>query len=189
MKYHLLLLAVFQAATTIRTTAAIECHPEPILPPPRNLARSPSVQEALASLTAALDAAIRGDIRAGWDTNNVSLSIGLVSIGQDDPSVPLWEYHHLAAGNVEGTTSLDRNSQYLIGSVSKVLVDAVLLRSGVEMHTPILEFLPALGESGSGSENEESLIDWGEITLGDLAGQMAGIPVNCKFLGLDDFSL
>jgi hypothetical protein len=174
--YHLPLLIALQATTAL----AIECHPEPILPPPRNLARSPAVQEALATLSATLDGAIRGDIRAGWDTNNVSLSIGLVSIGQDDPSIPLWEYHHLAAGNVEGTTLLDRNSQYLIGSVSKVLVDAVLLKSGVEMHTPILELLPALG--GSEDEEEESLIDWGEITLGDLAGQMAGIPVNCKFL-------
>jgi CubicO group peptidase (beta-lactamase class C family) len=156
------------------TALALECHPQgPILPRPRNLARSASFQAALVNLTRTLDAAVTGEIRAGWAISNVSLSIGLVSLDQNDASMPAWEYHHLASGNVNGTKVLDRHSQYLIGSISKVVSDAVLLRSGVTIDDPITKHIPSL-------DNASSLISWDNITLRALASQLSGIPPNCE---------
>lgn len=154
---------------------AMECRPEgPIVPPPRNLKESAPFQRALANLTATLDSAFKGEIKSSLDAQNVSLSVALVGLDQTDASTPLWEYHHLGSGNVNGTKSLDRHSQYLVGSVSKVITDAVLLRSGVNMDDPVTKYLPSLA-------NETSRIDWKSISLRALGGQLAGIPANCMF--------
>lgn len=159
---------------TLPAVTALECHSEPILPPPRSLGQSKTFKTALDGLADKLNAAVHGKIVAGWDINNISMSIGIVGLDQDEPGVPVWEYHHLAKGNVNGTKKLDRHSQYLIGSVSKVITDAMLLRSGVDLDRPIIDFLPEL-------RNGSSLIQWEDITLRALAGQVAGIPANCEF--------
>lgn len=159
----------------IPVALALECRPEgQIVPPPRNLKQSDTFQKALANLTATLDSAFKGEIRSSLDAQNVSLSIALVGLDQTDASTPLWEYHHLGSGNVNGTKSLDRHSQYLVGSVSKVITDAVLLRSGVNMDDPVTKYLPSLA-------NNTSRIDWKSISLRALGGQLAGIPANCTF--------
>ncbi|KAL1841761.1 hypothetical protein VTJ49DRAFT_6599 [Mycothermus thermophilus] len=153
----------------------IECRPEgPIFPRPRGLSQSEPFRDALANLTETLDSAFSGKIRVGWDIRNVSLSIAVVGLDQEDPSTPLWEYHHLAPANVNGTRSLDRHSQYMIGSISKVITDAVALRSGVNLDDPITKYLPELSSNAS-------LIDWNTITLRALGGQLAGIPPNYGF--------
>ncbi|RYO81965.1 hypothetical protein DL766_009364 [Monosporascus sp. MC13-8B] len=157
------------------TVLALECRPEgPIYPRPRNLSESKTFQEALANFTAILNGAFNGDIRTGWDIHNVSLSTGIVGLDQTDASTPLWEYHHLASGNINGTQSIDRHSQYLIGSVSKAISDAILIKSGVSMDDPVTKHLPAL-------KGHDSLIDWESISLRALGGQLAGIPPNYGF--------
>jgi len=162
-------------------TALLECHSEPVLPLPRNLGQSATFKAALDGLANKLDAAVRGEIKAGWDINNISLSIGIVGLDQDEPGLPVWEYHHLAKGNVNGTKNLDRHSQYLIGSVSKVITDAMLLRSGVDLDRPITDFLPELRSVNNMNGSSLIRIRWEDITLRALAGQMAGIPTNCEF--------
>lgn len=153
---------------------ALECRPKgPILPRPRNLAQSDKLNIALDTLTTTLNSAFNGEIRAGWDIQNVSLSMALVGLDQTDASTPLWEYHHLASGNINGTKSLDKHSQYLIGSVSKVITDAVLIRTGVNMDDPVTKHLPVLN-------NDTALIDWNNISLRALGGHLAGIAPNCE---------
>lgn len=158
----------------IPAALAIECRPKGLIfPRPRNLKQSETFQSALDTLTTTLDAAFSGEIRAGWDIRNVSLSMALVGLDQTQASTPLWEYHHLASGNVNGTRSLDKHSQYLIGSVSKVITDAILMRTGVNMDDPVTKYLPVLN-------NDTSLIDWKNISLRALGGHLAGIPPNCE---------
>ncbi|KAL2264504.1 hypothetical protein VTJ83DRAFT_7014 [Remersonia thermophila] len=153
----------------------IECRPEGVIfPRPRGLNQSEVFRYALANLTKTLDSAFNGNIRVSWDIQNVSLSIAVVGLEQEDPSGPLWEYHHLAPANVDGTRSLDKHSQYMIGSISKVITNAVALRSGVNLDDPITKYLPELN-------SDESLIDWNSITLRALGGQLAGIPPNYGF--------
>ena len=155
--------------------AALECHPESALvPPPTDLAHSKPFQRSLSNLTDALDAAVRGKLKSGFDPHNVSFSVGVVSLDQSEPGVPLWEYHHLAPTNVNGTKSIDRNSQYLIGSVSKVISDAILIRSGVNLDDPITEYFPSL-------KNSTTPTRWENITLRGLSSHLGGIAPHCKW--------
>lgn len=157
------------------STADLLCRPEgPVVPRPRQLSVSPIFNSAVSNLTSTLDLALNNSINPGFSTDNVSFSVGVVSLAQSNPAVPLWEYHHLSAANTNGTTTLDRDSQWLIGSVSKVLSDAVLLKSGLDLDSSITDYLPELSKG-------ESKIPWGNVTLGALAGQLSGIPPNCRF--------
>ena len=51
--------------------------------------------------------------------------------------------------------------------------DAIFLRSGVNPDEPITKYLPALADA-------KSLVSWENITLGALAGQVAGVVPNCE---------
>lgn len=153
-------------------SAALDCRPNgPVVPRPTDLSNSPIVAEALSDLTSALQQAVDGEINAGFPVENSSFSLAVVSTSQDDPGIPLWEFHHLAPSNVNGTRDLGRDSQYLIGSVTKVFSDLLLLKSGVDPDTPAREHLPSL---------ENGRIDWDQITLRDLGSHQAGIPTNSE---------
>jgi len=170
---HILFLSLLLAGHGL---ASLECRPEgPVVPAPRSLAKSSIFRDAASNLTEALDRATKGEIQAGWAVENTSFSLGLVSLDQESSALPVWEYHHLSPANVNGTKQVDRDSQYIIGSVSKVITDAIMLRSGVDLDKSITEFLPELG-------NTSSLISWENITLRALASQQAGIPPNCGHL-------
>jgi CubicO group peptidase (beta-lactamase class C family) len=168
-------LAALLPFATLTHATTLECRPPgPVVPPPRSINTETLFTEAADNLTTLMDAAIAGEIVAGWPVENVSFSLALVTWDQPDRAVPAWEYHHLSPNNVRGTTELDRDSQYLIGSISKVVTDYILLKSGVDPDTPVSTFFPGLAD-------ETSLIAWGEITLRHLAAQVAGIPPNCMF--------
>ncbi|KAI1427779.1 beta-lactamase/transpeptidase-like protein [Xylaria sp. FL1777] len=155
--------------------AMLDCRPPgPVLPKPRCIDGHVRLATATDKLTTSLEAALAGDIEAGWPVENTSFSIGIIMYDQDDKAVPVWEFHHLSPRNVNGTRHLSRDSQYLIGSISKVISDYILLRSGLNLDEPIAMFLPELAD-------ENSLIPWENITLRHLANQVAGIPPNYGF--------
>ncbi|KAG5763731.1 hypothetical protein H9Q72_008192 [Fusarium xylarioides] len=161
------------------TSAELKCRPEgPVLPRPTALTKSPIFQVAAANLTETLNAALSGSIAAGWPTNNVSFSLAVVSADQEEPGVPIWEYHHLAAANTKGTKKLDRDSQYLIGSITKVFTDYLLLNSGMDLDASVTEYLPGLGG--------KSKIQWRDVSLRMLASYLGGTPAN---YGFSDFYL
>ncbi|RSM00792.1 hypothetical protein CEP52_008920 [Fusarium oligoseptatum] len=155
--------------------ANLKCRPEgPVLPRPTAFAESAIFKEAAANLTDTLDAAVSGSIIAGWPVNNVSFSLAVISADQDEPGVPIWEYHHLASANENGTKDLDRDSQYLIGSVSKVIASYVLLKSGVDLDAPVTKYLPKLGD-------KKSTIWWRDVSLRMLASHLSSAPANYGF--------
>lgn len=150
------------------SVSALRCHPEgPILPKPTSLKTSPIFTTAALNLTNILDAAIAGNITAGWPVNNVSFSLAVVSADQDEP---IWEFHHLAA-STKGTKKLDLDSQYLIGSISKVFTTYLLLKSGLDLDARVTDVLPGLGG--------ESRIEWEGVSLRMLATYLSGAPANC----------
>lgn len=167
------------AALPALVSASLPCRLEgPVLPqiPLASLSSSSIIQEAAANLSATLDAALEGTINAGWETANASFSLGLVSAHQDGgPGIPLWEYHHLAEANTRGTDVIGRDSQYLIGSITKAISDYIMLQSGVDIDRPVTDYLLVLGEDGS-------RIQWRDVTLRMLASHLAGVPVNCTSL-------
>ena len=48
------------------------------------------------------------------------------------------------------------------------------MRSGIDFDDPVTKYLPSLA-------NKTSLIPWENITLGAIAGQVAGLVPNCRF--------
>lgn len=167
--------SVFFAASA---HAKVSCYPAgPIVPAPRNLkvAGSTIFSEAVNTLSKAYDDAVSGCLDVQWPVDNVSFSVAVVSLGQTDAHTPIWEYHHLAKGNTRGTQNLDRNSQWLIGSISKVFTDYLMLRTGIDMDKFVVEFLPEL-------RNMSSKIPWNDVTLKMLGSHMAGVTADCKLL-------
>ena len=155
--------------------ATLDCRPPgPVVPRPHNVSHQSLFMRATEYLTNALKEAIDGKIEAGWPVENTSFSIGIVTLDQPEKAIPAWEYHYLAQNNVNGTQNLTRDSQYLIGSISKVLSDYILLRSGVDPDAPVSQYLPKL--------NNTSKIHWKDVTLRQLGSHLAGIPANCKLI-------
>ncbi|KAM0815970.1 hypothetical protein AB5N19_01771 [Seiridium cardinale] len=152
--------------------ASLDCHPPgPIIPKPRDISGHDLLIQAIANLTTSLNSPLNGTIPAGWPVKNASFSISLISWDQLEGAVPAWEYHCLSPNDINGTKNLTRDSQYILDTISKVFTDYILLRSGLELDSPITDYLPVL-------ENDSSLISWADTTLRQLASQVAGIPPN-----------
>jgi len=147
------------------------------LPRPTDLSHSQIIQDATANLTQALDSAISGTTKAGFEVSNTSFSIALVSpfdkASNEFNDNIIWSYHHLGKNNVQGTKHIDDDSQYLIGSVSKVFSDLLLLKSDINLGDPITKYLPGLDKDGSH-------IQWNNITFSALSNHLAGIPSNLR---------
>lgn len=158
--------------------AGLTCRPEgPVLPKPTSLDSSPSFRSAASDVTSVFESVINGTTNVTWAASNTSFSVAVVSLDQDDPGVPIWEYHHLSPKNTNGTKHINRNSQYLIGSISKAITDYAMLQSGIDIDAPVTKYLPLLGDSASN-------IAWNNITLRMLGSHLAGVPANCKSSGV-----
>ncbi|KAH6692193.1 hypothetical protein F5X68DRAFT_258917 [Plectosphaerella plurivora] len=155
--------------------ANLSCRPDgPVTPRPTNLGQCESFRQVADNLTSIFNKAVAGELRAGWAVENTSFSLGLITFDQDDPGVPIWEHHHLAGGNVDGTKHIGRDSQYLIGSISKVFADLALLKSGLNLDDAVTNFLPALA-------NSSSKIQWEKISLRSLGDHLSGISSSYGF--------
>ncbi|KAJ5754150.1 uncharacterized protein N7511_008303 [Penicillium nucicola] len=157
----------------------------PLVPRPTNLRNAKIVQDATASLSQNLDDALSGKIKAGFDVDQSSFSIGLISSQKRSASLTdgghVWSYHHLGKNNVNGTKIADENSQYLIGSISMLFTDVLLLKSNIDLNSPITKYLPTL-------QGSQSLIQWDNITLSALSNHLSGIPSNLPS-SFDSYSL
>ncbi|KAJ6008766.1 hypothetical protein N7522_003782 [Penicillium canescens] len=147
----------------------------PLVPRPTDLGKAKIIQDATAKLSQTLDDALAGKIKAGFDVDQTSFSIGFISPQKGNATLAngglIWSYHHLGKNNVNGTKIADENSQYLIGSVSKLFTDILLLKSNINPDDPITKYLPSL-------QGTQSLIQWDNITLSALSNHLAGITAN-----------
>lgn len=156
-------------AVLIATVSAICPIEGPLIPRPTNLSKSIPVSAATKNLTEALQSALDGMISAGFDTANTSFSVGIVSL---ESATPIWEFHHRGSANVNGTSKIDADTQYLVGSISKMISDLMVLKTGVDRESKITDFLPEL--------RGKSAIDWESINFEALAAHLSGIPPNCE---------
>lgn len=66
------------------------------------------------------------------------------ALGLVDPeyeACSIWEYHHCARNDTQGPV-VTGDTQYLIGSVSKVFSALVLLKTGVDTQSRVTDFFP-----------------------------------------------
>ncbi|KFY17331.1 hypothetical protein V492_00741 [Pseudogymnoascus sp. VKM F-4246] len=144
------------------------CPPDgPLLPRPSTLASQAAFKAAESKLSHILDSVVKGKIEGGFPIENTSFSISVTTL-DDKHGKPAWEYHHRGANNVKGTKKVDGDTQYLIGSVSKVFTDLLLLKSGLNLDDPITKYLPEL-------ISNDSLIRWEDISLRALGAHLGGI--------------
>lgn len=144
-------------------------------PPPERLSSEPSLQAAFKSLDSTLVKQATTDLYKG-----VSYSISVFSASEDDL---LYQFHHTSPwvkNATKGTNKIDADSIYRIGSISKYLTMYTwLINAGDRnFYDPISDHLPALSSLAAQSSDVSPL--WDEITVGDLAGQMAGLSRDCE---------
>lgn len=134
--------------------------------------------------TKQVENALKTNARA-YSLNETSLSIGMFSTSEDGL---LYQYHYtdaLLANSSQGARTVDANSIYRIGSISKLLTMYMFLIEDGDRHfnDPIVEHVPALREVGHAWNPITP--KWNDITIGDLAGEMAGLADD---FGLEDFA-
>ncbi|KAK6337188.1 hypothetical protein TWF718_009971 [Orbilia javanica] len=161
---------------SLQTSSPPRCAVEgALLPRPTNIRNHPSFQSASSKLSSYFTAALLGNISAGFDTINTSFAVAFISLESSKlQSRPIYTYTHLSPANKEGTRKIDGNSQFLIGSISKLFSDVLLLKSGIDLEDKVTKYLPELRKKGS-------LIKWGDITLRDLGEHLAGVGPNYGF--------
>lgn len=160
----------------------------PNFPMPMGLSTSPFVASGIQKLQAELASAIvTGNSSNGPTTpNTTSFSLCLFSTENTNSSSPfLWEFHH-SAPSLSNTTSgvkiVDASSIYRIGTLSQLFtVYAFLIQAG-EVHwgEPVTRWVPALANATDSQSAD--FVDWTAVTLGDLAGHLAGIARDCKLV-------
>ncbi|MDI1484867.1 MAG: hypothetical protein OHK93_000001, partial [Ramalina farinacea] len=169
------------------TTVAIAPAPllGPAYPPPTDLTTTSSVvpkawaevANTLTSWTASKDP-VEGQVP---DFGSYTFSVGAFSM-YDPGATEMLQYHHTAPdvkNSTTGATEADGDSVYRIESVSKVFtVYLTLIKIGsVYWDRSITEFIPYLADFAKKTTPDPlNVVDWTDVTLGALAGHLAGVP-------------
>lgn len=175
------------------SSAAPNCPPlGPVFPKPPSdiLSSSPAIISALSNLTSTFTAR---DLDNNTGAYSTSYSIEVWS-ATDPSGTPLWSWHHTAPNltrsvgngtytNTTGVRRVDKNTVYRLGSLTKIFtIYTWLVQDGdVKWNTPITEYVPELqAVADRSSQDAVANVDWGDVTIGALASQMAGIVRDCK---------
>lgn len=120
--------------------------------------------------------------------NTTSFSVVLFSgaeSAKDDPA--FFEYHYTAPESGSKGGNLTADTKFPVGDLTMVTtVYAWLVKMGETWDAPITKFLPELKQK---DDESESYVSWEDITIGALAGQLSGLPRECKFLGSKIYSI
>ncbi|BCS25414.1 serine hydrolase domain-containing protein [Aspergillus puulaauensis] len=109
---------------------------------------------------------------------------------------PLLEHYHTATSarsNTVGVNNVDEDTVFRIGSASKLwTVLLLLIETGdASFHDPIFKYIPELRDVVSHAKGNNSYVDsvdhvqWEDVTVGEIASQMAGLE---RSFGLGDLA-
>ncbi|PYH28222.1 serine hydrolase domain-containing protein [Aspergillus neoniger CBS 115656] len=164
----------------------------PIFPAPQDLSSSPVFEAAKLDIAHAIQAAVAGDTSLIPSFNPNATSIALQVFSANDLS-PLFESYYTAPvirNASVGVREVDENTVFRIGSGSKLwTVLLLLIEAGDTVFTePVAKYVPEIGDAvvklHRNSTQRQDAIDftrWGEVTIGELASQMAGIARDYAF--------
>jgi CubicO group peptidase (beta-lactamase class C family) len=164
----------------------------PVFPKPllADLKNSPAVKAAIANLTATLAAR-----DADNSTGAYATSYGIEVFTAKDKE-PIFSWYHTAPnltvtyanGNkTPGVTTVDRNSVYRLGSLTKIFTILTwLVQDGdTRWNEPITKYIPELAQKAAEAKFKSdpiNYVDWDDVTIGAMASQMTGLIRDCKFL-------
>ncbi|KEF51238.1 uncharacterized protein A1O9_12741 [Exophiala aquamarina CBS 119918] len=154
----------------------------PGFPAPHNLSVSPIFKSASDNFTSLIKSVIssRKSRYGQFDSNTTTFSLQVFSTSTD---TPLYEFHHTAPGleySGTGVREVDSDSIYRIGSVTKLLTVYSFLNAAgdANFHYPVTRWVPELRAAASSNNSTKYPVEyvaWDDVTLGQLAAQMAGI--------------
>lgn len=169
------LLTNVLAATALASLAGANACPPlgAVLPPPHAPSEHKLVQRAIEKLSSVLEREFSSKL------NMSGISIGVKSIHEDEQ---MFSYHFtppVLSGI--GTESIDENTIYRVGSISKMMPALVALqRSDIDVEASVLKYLPEL-RNGTGSNlNSVNTIHWEDITVRSLASHLSGLATDSK---------
>lgn len=180
---HLSKLALLTSLLTI-CQAQINCPLiGPDFPAPQRLSSSSTFQAAVANLTQLIHTATSSSNTTYgpyYDALNTSFSLEVFSIHE---STPLFTNHSTApklATYQYGVKSVDSNTIYRLGSITKLFsVYTFLISAGdAKFNEPVTKYVPELLEATkvlNATADSLDYVAWNDVTLGDLASQMADI--------------
>ncbi|KEF60356.1 uncharacterized protein A1O9_01916 [Exophiala aquamarina CBS 119918] len=157
--------------------SAQSCPPfTPNLPISGPLADNKAIADAIQNVTTVITAIEGSGVLIDNDT---SYSVDFYSL-HDKGS--LFTYH-FSAPNLQrasqGVTSVDSNTIYRIGSISKVFtVYTYLANQGDDTwNQPITKYVPELAEAASSTvqESDIDVLRWDQVTIGSLASHLSGV--------------
>jgi CubicO group peptidase (beta-lactamase class C family) len=182
----LVLCAVYLSSSVVADGAKRSLKICPIkgqqFPAPTLLSEDPGFQNA----TRTIEDFIRANLTQS-PFNETTFSMGIFSADQEGL---IYEYHHADAklkNSTIGATTVDADSIYRIGSISKIFTVYLWLitQGDRKFSDPISEHIPQLLEINR-EQHDYVLPDWTEITVGDLASYLAGIA---RDYGLNDVAM
>lgn len=110
-----------------------------------------------------------------------AISVAVKSIHENDP---FFEFHFTPPSlDPRGVTEVDRQSVYRLASISKLFpILAAIQTEGISLEDPITKYVPELRKLREQQpvQNKLTVPEWDDITLGDLASHMGGIPADSE---------
>src|ERR1700761_559563 len=170
----------------------------PDVPAPTNPSSSTAIKNAKEDLTRRLNDALHTATAYGQlDADNTSFALNVWSLHEPGS---LYTYSHVGADLTHpstGVSTIDENTIFQIGSLSKLLtVYTYLMTAGdASWHDPITKYIPELeaymaqNKAALESGNSIDVIQWDQITVGALAGQLGGVPREFAFGPATDAAL
>lgn len=170
------------------TAEAIPYQPCPLLrayyPAPTIDRSSDTIQSTVKEFTQIFDQLVQSGVSDDFGAitpNTTSFSV-VVFTGEDGDAKDstFFEYYYTAP-EAQNNANVTADTVFPIGSLTQLFtVYAWLIEMGDEKwETPITQFLPELVAANI-SGASDIMVDWNEVTVGALAGQMAGIDRDCK---------
>lgn len=142
-----------------------------VLPSPEAPSRSDAVKGAIQKLTSGLESEFTSKLNAS------GLSIGVKSIHEHRQ---LFSYHFtppVLSGI--GTKSIDENTIYRVGSLSKLFPALAALQSlSINMDDSVLKYIPEL-RNATGTDSTGTT-PWEDVTVGSLASHLSGLATDSK---------
>ncbi|KAI1387135.1 beta-lactamase/transpeptidase-like protein [Hypoxylon trugodes] len=163
-------LVTLSASNVVLAALNGHCPPlGPVLPAPTNPTANQAVQSAVKNVTDVFQ-----NITAELDSTGISIAVK--SIHEDNPFLEL--HHTPATLNPNGTTVIDSQTVYRLGSISKIFAVLSLLQQiNVNFDDPIVRYVPELLQLKGETDEVDDIttVRWDEVTLGALASHMSGI--------------